>query len=142
MLKRLTRRSLALVLSLACVGVMAQSDYPNKPIRMVVAWPPASGIDIVMRHITEALRAELGQPVIIENLGGAGGAIAAQKVLSAPADGYYIFQGSPNELILAPLAMKAVKYKPEDFRLIQQMALAPMAIAFITSWPERIPLSR
>jgi hypothetical protein len=45
-------------------------DYPNKPIRMVVAWPPASGIDIVMRHISEALRVELGQPVIIENRGG------------------------------------------------------------------------
>jgi hypothetical protein len=52
-----------------------------------------------------AAGAALGQPVIVENLGGASGSIAAQKVLNAPMDGYLVFQGSPNELILAPLAI-------------------------------------
>ena len=74
------------------------------------------------------LAATLGQPAIIENLGGASGSIAAQKVVNAPSDGYMVFQGSPNELILAPLAIPSIKYKPEDFRQVHRIALAPMAV--------------
>jgi tripartite-type tricarboxylate transporter receptor subunit TctC len=66
--------------------------------------------------------------VIVENLGGASGGIAAQKVLNAPADGHMIFQGSPNELILAPLANAAIKYKSEDFRLVQMISINPLAM--------------
>jgi tripartite-type tricarboxylate transporter receptor subunit TctC len=74
------------------------------------------------------LSKHLGQPVIVENLGGAGGAIAAQKVLNSPADGHIIFQGGPNELILAPLSNSAVKYKSEEFRLVQMITINPMAV--------------
>jgi tripartite-type tricarboxylate transporter receptor subunit TctC len=116
--------------------VHAQS-FPNKPINLMVPYPPGGLSDVIARKVNQALAQELKQPVIIENLGGAGGAIAAQKVLNAPADGYYIFQGSPNELILAPMAMKAVKYKAEHFRLIQQMALAPMAIVARKDFPAK-----
>ena len=49
-------------------------------------------------------------------------------MLSAPADGYIIFQGSPNELILAPLSNAAIKYKPEDFRLVQMITLNPLVM--------------
>jgi len=110
-----------------CAPVQAQ-NFPNRPVTLMVPYPAGGLSDLVARKVNVALAAELKQPVIIENLGGASGAIAAQKVLDAPADGHYLFQGSPNELILAPLAMKAVKHKAEDFRLIQRMALAPMAI--------------
>ena len=70
---------------------------------------------------------QLGQPVLVENLGGVSGALGAQKVLSARADGYYLFQGSPNELILA-LANASVKLKSEDFLLVQMIGLAPLVI--------------
>lgn len=70
----------------------------------------------------------LGQPVLVENLAGAGGSIAANKVLAAPADGYYLFQGSPNELVLASLANAAIKLKAEDFRAVQMLAWSPLAI--------------
>jgi tripartite-type tricarboxylate transporter receptor subunit TctC len=66
--------------------------------------------------------------VLVENLGGVSGAIAAQKVLSAPADGYYIFQGSPNEVILSPLANSSVRLKAEDFRLVAPIADAVMVV--------------
>jgi len=66
----------------------------------------------------------------VENLGGASGSIAAQKVLSQPSDGHMIFQGSPNELILAPLAISAIKFKSEDFRLVNMIATAQ--IGFLT----------
>ena len=133
--------ALVLLLSAACLAsapAQAQS-YPNKPINLMVPYPTGGLSDIIARKINVPLAAEFKQPVIIENLGGAGGAIAVQKVLSAPADGYYLFQGSPNELILAPLALKAVKHKPEDFRLIQRMAMAPMAIVASKNFPANTP---
>ncbi len=130
-------KPLGLLLSLAMAAstpVLAQ-NFPSKPVTLMVPYPAGGLSDLIARKVNVALAAELKQSVIIENLGGAGGAIAAQKVLSAPADGHYLFQGSPNELILAPLAMKAVKHKPEDFRLIQRMALAPMAIVASSKFP-------
>lgn len=67
---------------------------------------------MVARLVNNPLSKQLGQPVLVENLGGVSGALAAQKVLGAPADGYYLFQGSPNELILAP----AISTQPSSSR--------------------------
>ncbi len=134
-MKLLKPLGLLLSMAMAASAPAQAQNFPNKPVTLMVPYPAGGLSDLIARKVNVALAAELKQPVIIENLGGAGGAIAAQKVLSAPADGYYLFQGSPNELILAPLAMKAVKHKPEDFRLIQRMALAPMAIVASTKFP-------
>lgn len=98
--------------------------YPSKPITLMVPYPAGGLSDVVARTVNNALSKNFGQPVIVENLGGASGSIGAQKVLQAPSDGQMIFQGSPNELILAPLAISAVKYKSEDFRLVQMIATA------------------
>jgi tripartite-type tricarboxylate transporter receptor subunit TctC len=128
MLKRLTRRSLALVLSLACAGVMAQSDYPNKPIRMVVAWPPASGIDIVMRHISEALRVELGQPVIIENRAGAAGALGSVAVANAAPDGYTLLFNSAAMNMLAAMGTPTQYSMPDSFTPVVNVFSSPMVL--------------
>lgn len=122
-----TRRVVGALALVAAVGAVAQT-FPAKPVNLMVPYPAGGVSDVIARKINNPLAKELGQPVIIENLGGAGGSIAAQKVLSAPADGYNLFQGSPNELILAPLAMSAVKYKPEDYRMVQKIAIFPIAI--------------
>jgi len=114
--------------SLILSGAALAQSFPSKPIMLMVPYPAGGQSDVIARLVNTALAKQLGQPVIVDNLGGAGGAIAAQKVLSAPADGYYIFQGSPNELILTPLANAAVKFKTEDFRAVQMVALAPIAI--------------
>lgn len=127
-MKRNTFLALMMGLSLSGLAPAQAQSYPVKPVTLMVPYPAGGLSDIVARKVNQPLATELKQPVIIENLGGAGGAIAAQKTLNAPADGYILFQGSPNELILAPLALKAVKHKPEDFRLIQNMAQAPMVI--------------
>lgn len=134
-MKLLKPLGLLLSLAMAASAPALAQNFPSKPVTLMVPYPAGGLSDLIARKVNVALAAELKQAVIIENLGGAGGAIAAQKVLSAPADGYYLFQGSPNELILAPLAMKAVKHKPEDFRLIQRMALAPMAIVASSKFP-------
>ena len=98
--------------------------YPSKAVSLMVPYPAGGLSDVIARTVNNTLSKNFGQPVIVENLGGASGSIAAQKVLNAPSDGQIIFQGSPNELILAPLAISAVKFKSEDFRLVQMIATA------------------
>jgi tripartite-type tricarboxylate transporter receptor subunit TctC len=116
----------ALVSLLLSTASIAQT-FPAKPVTLMVPYP-AGGVDVIARTLNVTLSKHLGQPVIVENLGGAGGAIAAQKVLNSPADGHIIFQGGPNELILAPLSNSAVKYKSEEFRLVQMITINPMAV--------------
>ena len=117
-----------LAAGLTLAGAALAQSFPSKPVILMVPYPAGGLSDVVARMVNTSLGKHLGQPVIIENLGGAVGAIAAQKVLSAPADGYYIFQGSPNELILSPMSNAAVKFKSEDFRMLQMIANAPMAV--------------
>jgi tripartite-type tricarboxylate transporter receptor subunit TctC len=116
--------SLGLVLGAS--AALAQG-FPAKPVNLMVPYPAGGLSDVIARLVNHPLGKALNQPVIVENLGGASGAIAAQKVLSAPADGYYLFQGSPNELILSPLANAAVKFKSEEFRLVQTIGAAQIA---------------
>ncbi|MBV5295349.1 MAG: tripartite tricarboxylate transporter substrate binding protein [Curvibacter lanceolatus] len=127
----LRRASLKTGLALAALtlagGSWAQS-FPQRPVTLMVPYPAGGVSDVIARTVNTALGKHLGQPVVVENLGGVSGAIAAQKTLSAPADGYLLFQGSPNELILSPLANAAVKFKSEDFRLLQMISVAPLAV--------------
>ena len=94
----------ALLAGLTLASAQAQS-FPAKPVTLMVPYPAGGLSDVIARTINTSLAKHLGQPVMVENLGGASGAIAAQKVLNSPADGHMIFQGGPNELILAPLAV-------------------------------------
>ncbi|HVL45515.1 MAG TPA: tripartite tricarboxylate transporter substrate binding protein, partial [Acidovorax sp.] len=127
---RLARRTAALIGGLLLsAGALAQS-FPAKPVTLIVPYPAGGVSDVIARTVNNTLGKQLGQPVIVENLGGASGSIAAQKMLSQPSDGHVVFQGSPNELILAPLALSAVKFKSEDFRLVNMIATAQ--IGFLT----------
>ena len=123
-------RYAALLGGLLLAGAACAQTYPTKPVTLMVPYPAGGLSDVIARTVNTTLAKNFGQPVLVENLGGASGAIGAQKVLSAPSDGQMIFQGSPNELILAPLAISAVKYKSEDFRLVQMIATAQ--IGFVT----------
>jgi tripartite-type tricarboxylate transporter receptor subunit TctC len=111
-------------------GAALAQAYPSKPVNLMVPYPAGGPSDAIARIFNNALGKELGQQVLVENLGGVSGALAAQKVLAAPADGSYIFQGSPNEVILSPLANAAVKLKSEDFRVVHPVADA--VIVFVT----------
>ena len=106
---------------------MAQG-YPNKPVNLMVPYSAGGPSDAIARLMNQPLGKQLGQQVLVENLGGVSGALGAQKVLSSPAGGYYIFQASPNEVILSPLANAAVKLKADDFRLVHPVADAVMVL--------------
>lgn len=137
--RRLAPPIFGLLASLTLALAAQAQTWPTRPVTLMVPYPAGGLSDILARRVNQALAAELHQPVIIENLGGAGGAIGAQKVLGAPADGYMLFQGSPNELILTPLAVKSIKYRPEDFRPVQQVALSPIAIVARKDFPASNP---
>jgi tripartite-type tricarboxylate transporter receptor subunit TctC len=119
-----SHRLLALLASFLLTGTVLAQSYPSKPVTLLVPYPAGGLSDVIARTVNTTLAKNFGQPVIVENLGGVSGAIAAQKVLNSPSDGQIIFQGSPNELILSPLANAAVKFKSEDFRLVQMIATA------------------
>jgi tripartite-type tricarboxylate transporter receptor subunit TctC len=82
-----------------------------------VPYPAGGPSDFIARQIQPDLTRLFGQTIIVDNVGGVGGALGIQKVLQAPADGHTMIMASPMELILAPLGMAAVKHKPEDLRL-------------------------
>ena len=125
----------ALGLGLSAIGTALAQGFPSKPVTLMVPYPAGGVSDVIARTLNTTLGKHLGQPVIVENLGGASGGIAAQKVLSSPADGHLIFQGSPNELILAPLSNAAIKYKPEDFRLVQMISINPLVMLARKDFP-------
>jgi tripartite-type tricarboxylate transporter receptor subunit TctC len=128
--RSLIRSVSALAAGLAFAAGASAQQFPTKPVSLVVPYPAGGLSDIIARTVNPALGRNLGQPAIVENVAGGSGSIGATKVLTAPADGHLVFQGSPNELILGPLAISAIKFKSEDFRLVQMIATAQ--IAFLT----------
>lgn len=116
-------------------AAMAQAPFPSKVITMMVPYPAGAASDFTARALNDLVGKELGGQVIVENIGGATGAIAAAKVLAAPADGHYLFQGSPNELILSGLVNKSTRYKPEDFQWIAPVATSPLVLVVNNALP-------
>lgn len=116
-----------LVLSMTALQTGAQT-WPAKPVTMVVPWPAGGPSDFVARKLQPDMAKALGQPVVIDNIGGAGGAIGIQKNVSAAADGYTVSLASPLELIVAPLTLASVRYKPEDLKIVAQVVKAPLVL--------------
>jgi tripartite-type tricarboxylate transporter receptor subunit TctC len=117
-----------LVAASALCPAWAQT-YPAKTISLIVPYPAGGPSDFFARKLQPDAAAKLGQTMIIENIGGAGGAIGLSKLVNAPADGYTLSLGSPMELVLAPMAIQGVKYKSEDFKLVAQFATTNTILA-------------
>lgn len=106
------------------------ADYPDRPISLIVGYPAGGSVDLTARLFGEALSKELGQSVVIENVGGAGGTIGAQRVARAQADGYTLLLGSTNEMVIARMINAAVKYDgAKDFTALGVIASQPMLLA-------------
>lgn len=125
----MTRRSAIL----AGVGAFiapahAQSAAIAGPVSLIVPYPAGGPSDLTARTLHAPLGKELGMEVIIENISGASGAIAVQKVLNSPADGRLIYQGSQSELIIPPLTMPSIKYKPTDMEILHPTTITPLLL--------------
>ena len=118
-----------LFVAVSTLGSAWAQNYPTKPISLVVPYPAGGPSDFFARKVQPDAAQRLGQPMIIENIGGAGGAIGMSKLINTPADGYTLSAGSPMELVLAPLAIQGVKYKPEDFKLVAQFTTTSTILA-------------
>jgi tripartite-type tricarboxylate transporter receptor subunit TctC len=113
----------------AAPGIHAQDAYPNKPINLIVGYPPGGSTDLVARIIGTELGKRLSQTVVIENVGGAGGVIGAQRVANAAPDGYTLLLGASNEMAIAKLINPAVRYEPQrDFTPIGLVASQPLVL--------------
>src|SRR6218665_3090294 len=96
-------------LAVPATSALAQEVYHSRPVSIVVGYPPGGSVDLVARTLAVELGHRLGVPMVIENIGGAGGAIGAQRVVSAAPDGYTLLVGSLKELAINNLETKAVK---------------------------------
>ena len=116
------------LLALGPLAALAQADYPAKPITIVVGYPPGGSTDLTGRTVAAELSKKLGVPVVIENVGGAGGAIGAQKVANAAPDGYTLLVGANNEIAISRLVSASVKYTLQDFTPLGLIASQPMVL--------------
>ncbi|MDR2333370.1 MAG: tripartite tricarboxylate transporter substrate binding protein [Burkholderiaceae bacterium] len=129
---RISRRTLA-AFAAACAAmaalptaVHAQSDYPNKPIRLIIPFAAGGSVDMVGRIIGEMLTRQLQATVIVENIPGAAGVVGAQRVVSSKPDGYTLMAGSSNEMAGTKFVNAAQKYDPSiDLTPIGLAAIAP-----------------
>lgn len=127
------RRWLATAGGLA-LGTLAPSwvhadDYPSKPITLVCGYPPGGSTDLTARAVAAELTRHLGRQVIVENVGGAGGTLGAQRVQQAAADGYTLLLGSNNEMAISGLINTSVRYDAvRQFTPIGRIASQPMVL--------------
>ena len=112
------RRWLLLLAVLACLpGIAAaQPAWPNRPIRYIVPFPPGGATDVISRPLLELVREELGQPVVVENVAGAGGSIGVARIARAAPDGYTIGLGNTGAMTVNPSLSAEAGYDPlKDF---------------------------
>ena len=117
---------LPLTLAMAQTPTGVATDYPNKPIRLLVPFTPGGSTDILARAIGVELTKAWGKPVVIENLAGAGGSIGADKVAKAPADGYTLLMGHIGTLAVNPSLYPNLPYDPvKSFAPVAWVASVP-----------------
>lgn len=110
-------------------GYAQTLDYPNRPIRIVVPFPPGTAAEIAARFFGQKITEMLGQPVIIDLKGGANGFIGVQAVLSAPPDGYTLFLGGHSTLVTNVALFKKLPYDPlTDFAPISMLLRSPVIL--------------
>jgi tripartite-type tricarboxylate transporter receptor subunit TctC len=111
--------------------------YPNRPVKVVVPWPPGQATDIAARVVAERLQAVLGQPFVVENRPGAGGAIGSDAVVKSAPDGYTLLAASSGPLSIMPNLQK-VPYDPlRDLAPVSLICMTPFALVTHPSFPAK-----
>ena len=136
-----TRMLLAAAVCAAAIlhsaGAAAQA-WPAKPVRVVVPFPPGGSTDIVARIVAQKLGERLGQSMVIENRGGAGGTLGAAQVAKAAPDGYTLLVASTSTHVVAPGVYPKLEYDPvKDFAPISLMAVSPYLLVVNPALPAK-----
>ena len=128
--------TLAWLFGVLAIPAAAQS-WPAKPIRFIVPFAPGGGTDLLARLLAPRLTEALGQPVIVDNRGGAGGVIGAEIAAKAPADGYVIVLGSPGPFTINPNLQRMPYDSLRDFAPIALATVSPFVLVVHPSLPAR-----
>jgi len=121
----------------ACPAVGWPQEYPTKPVRIVVPFPPGGGSDLIARLVAQKLTAAFGQPAVVENRAGASGNIAAELVAKAAPDGYTLLFGN-SSLSISPAVFRKLNYDPvKDLAPISMASSYPFALTVHPSLPVR-----
>ncbi|MEQ1534500.1 MAG: tripartite tricarboxylate transporter substrate binding protein [Burkholderiaceae bacterium] len=126
----------AAAVGLIALSALAQSDYPNKPIKLIVPFPPGGTSDVMGRMVNDELGKILKQPVLVENVGGAGGVVGTERASKAPADGYTIIQTGVGQNAVAHGLDPNLKYNSNtDFIHLTQVHTGPNVLLVHPSLP-------
>jgi tripartite-type tricarboxylate transporter receptor subunit TctC len=130
-------RKAFLVLMAALLPALAFAQaYPSKPVRIIVPFPPGGPADIFGRGLAQGMSAELGQPVLIENVSGVGGVLGVDRVAKSPPDGYTLALNSASTLSIAPFSLSKMPYDvKKDFALITVVVRVPEVLVVHPSLP-------
>jgi tripartite-type tricarboxylate transporter receptor subunit TctC len=128
-------RFAAVALLVLAQGVFAQG-YPNKPLKLIVPFPPGGPTDIVGRLMAQKLSEGLGQQIVVENRAGAGGTVGSDAAAKATADGYTLLYGSTSTLAIAPSLYPNLPYQPlQAFAPISLVSIGPIFVTVHASVP-------
>jgi tripartite-type tricarboxylate transporter receptor subunit TctC len=131
---------LLLILGLVALAAPADAAYPERPVRLIVPFPPGGAVDVTARIVSERLAVGLGQPVVIDNRAGAGGALGAELAAKAAPDGYTLLVGSSSTHGTNSAVHKALPYDPvADFTPIVLLARFPFLLIASPKLPVRSP---
>ncbi len=126
----------ATLLAVGPIPIVAAQDFPNRPVHIVVPWPPSGNVDITARTVAPALGDALGQQVVVDNRPGAGGTIGSAQVAKASPDGYTLLLGSSGTISSAPAVFKTINYDPlKDFVAVGAIQYVPMVLTAAPKTP-------
>lgn len=140
-MERIINSAAALLATVGLVTIGAPAlaqTFPTKPVRIVVPFTPGGANDVIARVVAQRLTEPLGQQVLVDNRGGAGGAIGAELVARSPADGYTLLLANPGPNAINPMLQPKTPYDPiKDFSMITLMAVSPQVLVVHPSMPVR-----
>jgi len=119
----------AVITSLIVVGTASAQTWPSRPIKLIVPFAPGGSTDIIGRLAADQLGRDLGQPVLVENVGGGAGAIGTMNVLRAPADGYTLGIATVSTMVVYQSAKDKPEYSVNDFAPITNIASMPNVVS-------------
>ncbi|MFI5032510.1 MAG: Bug family tripartite tricarboxylate transporter substrate binding protein [Reyranellales bacterium] len=133
------RRLAALLALLLLAASPSRAEYPERPVRLVVPFPPGGPTDIFARLIAQGLTAKLGQQVVVENKGGAGGNVGTEAVAKAKADGYTLLFGTAGTHGINISLYKQLEYDPvKDFAAIALVGIVPQVLLAASDQPDTV----
>jgi tripartite-type tricarboxylate transporter receptor subunit TctC len=137
--RRMIRTLIAAAMAtLFAAGTAGAQDFPNRPVTLVIPFSAGGSTDLVGRLIAERMSAELGQPVVVENKGGAGGNLGAAQVAKATPDGYTILMGTVATHALNPTLYKKMPYDPvTSFAPVSLLVIVPNVLVVHPDFPAK-----